>query len=201
MIDMRPLSVVESPSFCNTLTKAEPRYDVPSCTFYKDTFIPKLYETTKSAIISELCDAIGGVSITTDCWTSSATQSNMTVTAHFVTKTHKLKLYVLQTCEISERNTAKNIASELQKCAHEWGLERPPVVSDNAANILKAVRLLGWRSIPCLPHTINLTAKSGLCVQQVSHILAKSRDLVSYFKRYDYGTTVHRFSKLNLDLH
>ena len=57
---------------------------------------------TKSATISELRDAIWGVSITTDCWTLSATQSYMTVTAHFVTKTHKLKSYVLQTAEVSE---------------------------------------------------------------------------------------------------
>ena len=190
VLDMRPLSVVESPSFRNILAKAEPRYDVPSRTYYKDTFIPKLYETTKSVIISELCDAIGGVSITTDCWTSSATQSYMTVTAHFVTKTHKLKSYVLQTREVSERHSAENLASELQNCADDLGLERPPVVSDNAANILKAVRLLGWRSIPCLAHTINLAAKSGLRVHQVSRILAKSRDLVSYFKRYAYGTSV-----------
>ena len=79
----------------------------------------KAMETTKSTIISELGDAIGGVSITTDCWTSSATQSYMTVTANFVTKTHKLKSYMLQTCEVSERNTVKNLASELQKFADE----------------------------------------------------------------------------------
>ena len=167
VLDMRPLSVVESPSFRNILAKAEPRYDVPSRTYYKDTFIPKLYETTKSAIISELCDAIGGVSITTDCWTSSATQSIMTVTAHFVTKTHKLKSYVLQTREVSERHTAENLATELQKCADEWGLERPPVVSDNAANILKAVRLLGWRSIPCLAQLSCIIRTS--CSSGVTH--------------------------------
>ena len=125
VLDMRPLSVVESPSFRNILAKAEPRYDVPSRTYYKDTFIPKLYETTKSVIISELRDAIVGVSITTDCWTSSATQTYMTVTAHFVAKTHKLKSYVLQTCEVSERHSRKSC-------------------------------------IPCLAHTINLAAKSGL---------------------------------------
>ena len=117
VLDMRPLSVVESPSFHNILAKAEPRYDVPNRTYYKDRFLPKLYETTKSAIISELRDAIVGVSITTDCWTSRATQSFMTVTAHFVTKIRKLKSYVLQTRGVSERHTAGNLASELQECA------------------------------------------------------------------------------------
>ena len=90
----------------------------------------------------------------------------MTVTAHFVNKNHELKTYVLQTRELDERHTAEDLASELQKCATEWGLDRPTVVSDNAANVLKAVRLLGWRSIPCLVHTINFAAKAGLRVQQ-----------------------------------
>ena len=86
---------------------------------------------------------------------------------------------MLQTLEVSERHKAENLASELQKCADECGLERPPVVSDTVANIFKVVRLLGWRSIPCLAHNINLAAKSGLRVHQVSLILAKLRDLVS----------------------
>ncbi|MEW8547090.1 MAG: hAT transposon family protein [Candidatus Thiodiazotropha sp.] len=189
ILDMKPLSSVESPSFRNILAKAEPRYTVPSRTYFKDTFIPKLYESTKAQVIEELKASIGGVSITTDCWTSHATESYMTVTAHFVTKQYELKSYVLQTRELDERHTAEHLAIELQKCATEWGLDKPTVVSDNAANILKAVKILNWRSVPCLAHTINLAAKTGLRVQQVSKILAKSRDIVGYFKRNAYATT------------
>ena len=89
---------------------------------------------------------------------------------------------------------AENLASELQKCTTEWGLDKPTVISDNATNILKAVRILNWRSVPCLAHTINLAAKSGLWVQQMSKILAKSRDIVGYFKRNAYATTILRGS-------
>ena len=67
------------------------------------------------------------------------------------------------------------------------------MVSDNAANIIKAVRLLNWKSVPCLAHTINLAAKTGLRVQQVSKILAKSWDIVAYFKSNAYATfTLHK---------
>ena len=45
--------------------------------------VPKLYEQTKSDIISDLRDAVGGVSITIDCWTFHAMESYMKVTAHF----------------------------------------------------------------------------------------------------------------------
>ena len=84
VLDLKPLSAVESPSFRNILAKVEPRYSIPSCSYYKDIFIPKLYEKTKLDILSELRDAVGGASITTDCWTSHATESYMTVTAHFI---------------------------------------------------------------------------------------------------------------------
>ncbi|MEW8546527.1 MAG: hAT transposon family protein [Candidatus Thiodiazotropha sp.] len=200
VLDLRPISSVESKSFRNILSKAEPRYSVPSRTYFKDTLIPKLYEKTKADIVKELKEAKGGVSITTDCWTSSATESYMTVTAHFVSKENELKSYVLQTRTVDDRHTAENLASELEKCANEWGLERPTVVSDNAANILKAVRLLNWRSIPCLAHTINLAAKSGLKVQQVSKLLAKARDIVSYFKRNAYAMTVLHKKQVMLNL-
>ena len=79
MLDLKPLSAVEFPLFRNILAKAEPRYSVPSRSYYKDTFIPKLYEKTKSDIISELQDAVGSVSITTDCWTSHATEAYMDI--------------------------------------------------------------------------------------------------------------------------
>ena len=101
ILDMKPLSSVEPKSFRNILAKAGPRFTVPSRTYYKDTFIPKLYEAKKLEIIKEIKAAVGNVSIiTTDCWTSHATESYMTVTAHFVNNEYELKSYILQTREL-----------------------------------------------------------------------------------------------------
>ena len=115
---------------------------------------------------------MGSVSITTDCWTSHATESYMTVTAHFVSNEYELKSYILQTQELDERLTAEHLAKEFENCALEWGLNKPTIVSDNASNILIAVKILNWRSVPCLAHTINLAA---LRINFVSKILAKSQ--------------------------
>ena len=135
---------------------------------------------------------MGNVSITTNCWTSHATESYMTVTAHFVNNEYELKSYVLQTRELDEPHTAEHLAKELENCALEWGLNKPTVVSDNASNILKAVKILNWRNVPSLAHTINLAAKTGLRVNFVSKLLAKSRDIVGYFKPNAYATsTLH----------
>ena len=60
-LDIKPLSSVESKLFRNILAKAGPRFTVPSRTYYKDTFIPKLYEATKLEIIKEIKAAVGNV--------------------------------------------------------------------------------------------------------------------------------------------
>ena len=136
ILDMKSLSSVEPKSFRNILAKAGLRFTVPSRTYYKDTFIPKLYEATKLEIIKEIKAAVGNVSvITTDCWTSHATESHMTVTAHFVNNEYELKSYVLQTRELEERHTVEHLAKELGNCALEWSLNRPTVVSENVSNI------------------------------------------------------------------
>ena len=70
--------------------------------------------------------------ITTDCWTSHATESYMTVTA---INEYELKSYVLQTRELDERHTAEHLAKELENCALEWSLNRPTVVSEYESNI------------------------------------------------------------------
>ena len=140
---------------------------------------------------------MGYVSITTDCWTSHATESYMTVTALFVNNKYEFKSYVLQTRKLDERHTTEHLAKELENCALEWCLNIPNVVSNNASNILKAVKILNLRSIPCLAHTNNLAAKTGLSVNFVTKLLAKSQDILGYIKRNAYATsTLHKKQSL-----
>ena len=85
--DLRPYSVV------NTL---EPRYKIPSRTHFSDSVAPKLYEEVKSKVVTELKSA-SAIALTTDGWTSRATQSYETVTAHFINQQWKIQNYILQT--------------------------------------------------------------------------------------------------------
>lgn len=36
------------------------------------------------------------------------------------------------------------------------------MVSDNPANMIAAVRLTGWRSLPCFAHTLNLIVQESM---------------------------------------
>ena len=65
--------------------------------------------------------------------------------------------------------SAENIATVLREAVDEWEIPKsfgfPPVVTDNAVNVVKAEELLkSTAQIPCLAHTINLAVQKGLKV-------------------------------------
>jgi hypothetical protein len=82
--DLRPYSIVESSGFIKLLNTLEPRYSVPSRPFFSGTIIPGIYNELKQELLLELSKALG-ISLTTDGWTSKATESYITTTAHYVT--------------------------------------------------------------------------------------------------------------------
>lgn len=69
----------------------------------------------------------------------------------------------------------------------EWNFNpKSPVylVSDNAANMLKAGELLGCDlHLGCYAHTLNIAAQKALTVKTVSNVLAKVRRIVAFFHR------------------
>lgn len=91
--DMRPLSVVENEGFRNTMATLEPRYNIPSRQHITDVALPKLYREVKATVL----DSAERVTLTCDAWTSRATQSYVTLTAHHIDEHWNLKSHVLQT--------------------------------------------------------------------------------------------------------
>lgn len=60
----------------------------------------------------------GFIAITHDGWTSCATESYDTITAHFINNDWELHSAVLQTCKVEGSHTAQNIAGRLQGTRH-----------------------------------------------------------------------------------
>lgn len=55
------------------------------------------------------------------------------------------------------------------------------VVTDNAANIVAAVKRTGWAHVPCFAHSLNLVVQEGLkCVETIR---SKVKSIVEYFHR------------------
>lgn len=92
--DMRPFSVLENSGFVNMIGALDPKYDMPRRSHFSEKVIPKLYDETKKKVCEELQNA-EFIALTTDWWTSRATQSYDTVTAHFIQpECWEMKAYV-----------------------------------------------------------------------------------------------------------
>lgn len=131
--DIRPYSVVENQGFRYMVHNLEPRYVIPSRSFFTQKSIPSLYKETKILVQMSLKFAVR-VAITCDAWTSRATVSYVTVTAHHVTSEWKLRSYVLQTRAMDDSHTGARMCEFLNAVADEWGIERGDLVlvTDNA---------------------------------------------------------------------
>lgn len=119
--------------------------------------------------------ARNNLALTTDSWTSRATESYLTVTVHYILNTDwQIKTAILQTRPVYESHTSANLSEELKHAVTEWKLNRAgatiPVTTDNAANIVNAIREtegLGPQ-IGCFAHVVNLAAKKAVAISSVS---------------------------------
>ncbi|XP_021345367.1 zinc finger BED domain-containing protein 1-like [Mizuhopecten yessoensis] len=184
--DLRPFSIVSNEGFLELMKVLDPRYDVPSRIHFSTVIIPDFYEEVRSNVLKSMSKS-ETVALTTDGWTSRATESYVTVTSSFITKDWKLQNFVLQTRALPESHTGINIANVLTTAINEWNIPKKPyvpLVTDNAANMLVAAREADCKPhIGCYAHTLNLAAQKALKINSVSRILGRVRRVVSFFHR------------------
>ncbi|XP_069109092.1 E3 SUMO-protein ligase ZBED1-like [Argopecten irradians] len=187
--DLSPYRIVESKEFVDVIKELDPRYTLPS---RKKFVVPECTED----IIPEI-----------DGWTSRSTESYVTVTASLITPGWELLNYVLQTRTMPENPTAENIADVIKDALKEWKLPTvlgtPPLVSDNASNMVKAGKILECIHIGCFAHTLNLAAQKALKLKSVSNALARIRAVVAHFHRSAVATAIlkSKAQLLNLPNH
>ena len=119
---------------------------------------------TRGVIAEILCD-VDSVALTTDCWTSIAQDSYITMTCHVIDKDMNLKYFVLDTLAMDVSHTSENLLLEVKKILNNWKISDKNIVfvSDNTSDITKALSDLGgfpW--IGCMAHTIYLIVQAGI---------------------------------------
>ncbi|MGH0161218.1 UNVERIFIED_CONTAM: hypothetical protein FKN15_040477 [Acipenser sinensis] len=155
--DMRPISIVEGDGFREFCSEMESRYQIPSCTTISRNIV-KLYDTTRANVKQILHDC-KDIALTTDGWTSLATDAYVTVTAHCITDSWERQDFVLQTKELRGSHTEENVAECISEILDDFNIRESviAVTTDNALNYVNAVeRYLNLVNIPCVAHTINL---------------------------------------------
>lgn len=125
------------------------------------------------------------VAITSDAWTSVATESYVTITAHYISEDWKIVSHVLQTRAVYESHTGAHMARLLLDVVEEWQLTDKSVVlvTDNAANMISAAEIGKFPHVKCFAHTLNLAAQRALKLPAVSRLLGRVRRISAYFHR------------------
>ena len=177
-LDMQPVSIVEDLGFLKFLRALDPRYQPPSRKTLSHSIIPQKYEEMKRKLLGEL-EKLKYCALTTDIWTSRQTMGYITITCHYIDSSWSLHSVILITTNMQKDHTAESIADELKAATDEWGITQKivAVVTDNAANIVAAVCLNGWKHVPCFAHD---ALKDDPVLSDISK---KCRDIVTYFHR------------------
>lgn len=182
--DMLPLSTVDGVGFVEFMNKILPNYEIPS-RFTIKRRIQGLYETEKHKVATEIQN-IDSIALTTDCWTSKAMESYISVTAHGITKNWKIVNYIITTELMDERHTSINLKDKLVDIMKEWEIDTKTIciVHDNAVNIKNAVTAMApnIKSRTCFAHSLQLCVNKGLEENEIKQILITASSIVSHFK-------------------
>lgn len=184
--DFQPLSVVEHEGFRKVLKTTAPLYTMPTRKTIRSAIIDK-FDLISRLFKVEL-NSIERYCFTTDIWTDCQNRSFLSLTVHYLNVDEgcvaKGTIGMLQ---LTERHTSDYIVQGLHNIFQEWGLEVEKtlaVISDNAANITKAVEIMFGRSkhIPCFAHTLNLLSTKAIDdVGELKGILKKVKEIVGWF--------------------
>ena len=121
---------------------------------------------------------------------------------HYIDSDYVLCSHLLETKEITQAHTGMNIAEEIKGIMGEWSLSLDhvsAVTTDNASNMVLAMKTLEWTRIPCFSHSLQLAVENALKLSQVSHALARCRRLVSHF--HHSAKSAYLLRQKQVDLH
>lgn len=177
----QPFALVEEEPF-KKFASWIPGYKLPSRKTVSSVMIPALHEKTKEAVKNGVRFDGEIICLTSDLWTSRANESYLAITGHYVTEDFKIKSVLLYCGSFEDAHTSENIHTALAKMAEEWNIADKInfVVTDNAANITRAVRDMGWKHYGCYAHTLNLIIQDTLKILQP--LLEKIKKIVRHFK-------------------
>ena len=158
------------------------RYPVPCRPTIKKV-IGKKYEVEQQKIKKRINDCKEGVATTTDGWTSIANDGYLSLTGHGITDEWELIAFCIDILVLTERHTGEYLAEELSNLFDKWGMDKsiiPAIVTDSAANVRKAGRILDIPNPPCFGHNLQLGVKAGLEQPLVAAVVKEAKGMVTF---------------------
>lgn len=185
--EMVPFRTVEKPAFKAMLHTFDKQYVLPDRKYFSQTAIPEKYLSVKDGIIQDL-KYVDYFSVTTDMWSSVNMMPYMSLTIHYLSANWELKSKCLETVFTPESHTGDNLAEALRSSFQEWSLDERKLVcitTDNGANIVAAVRKLGWTWLSCFGHNLHLAVTNSMKSEKdrTARAMGVCRNLVTAFSQ------------------
>ena len=173
--DLQPISVVNSPAFCQLLHTLDPRFQPYSRTQFGRVIIPMKYDEVKQSVKEKL-DKAKFISLTTDTWTGCHNCGYIFLSAHYVGDDWQMHHHSLKTQEVVSSHIAQNLAEEICYSLDKWDITDKVVMvtTDNAQNIRNAITdQLHLSYLGYVGHTLQLGISKALQLTPVSRALGR----------------------------
>ncbi|CAG8833740.1 5817_t:CDS:2, partial [Cetraspora pellucida] len=173
----RPFFLVEDDGFKLIISYLEPEAKVPSADSIK-RHLMNVFEYERGIIQKKLQEVPGGVSLTTDIWTTSTYEKSfMAITIHFLDSSWHMKHLLLDFVHMDGAHTGAAISNSFEECLQSMGVisKLVAITHDNASSNItflsifsNSVRQNGiqfddtQQSIRCFGHILNLAMQSLL---------------------------------------
>ncbi|MBR1987861.1 MAG: hypothetical protein IKA36_02355 [Clostridia bacterium] len=161
-------------------------YIVPSKKSFSEIIIPQMTEKVIETIKEDISD-VKGVMATLDGWTTRIENDPfISFTLHYV-KNYEMKKRVLKMSDLYQSHKSDDIKDFIETTIKEFGLQKycPMVImTDNAPNVMKAVKDSGNIAIGCACHRIQNAIKKTLSESELFKFLVdKCNRISNSFKR------------------
>ena len=92
---------------------------------------------------------------------------------------------------VVERHYSSNIAELCKQFARDWDITKKiqVLVTDNARNMISAVKQTGFALIPCLAHSLQLSISHGFKAEDTAALFVKCRKIIGHFKHSSVNAT------------
>ena len=173
-LDFMPFNVVNGQGFQSLMSFLAPNLVIHCNTFFSRTMLPKEYETKCMKIkkILNECEFLGS---TTD----------MSFSVHYIDKNWIRKKIILSVEKFNEAHTSENLFERLNTIIDNWNIRNKIqfISTDNAFNIVKAVKSMNVESQGCFAHHINLIIRNSLKNnEKLTELIRKIRTVINTIK-------------------
>lgn len=177
-----PFSLIEEIEFRNLIKMLAPNYTIPSRKTLSNSLLLQMYESVLQKVRADL-DDVTALSLTTDGWTSINNQHFIALTVHYINSDTILCSRLIGCINYNEKCTSEELANFLMGITKKWSIENKisAVVTDNAPNIVNAIKLNNWRHVPCFAHVLNIGIQHAL--NHIKPIMTKIKNIVEFFKQ------------------